>query len=820
MFIGIENSLVARNSSAQNVGIDAYTKAYIKFSGVNGATTTPEIRQGKTLTLSGGATVTTSDYKFNGSSGDFNGSATSRANLEASANYTMDTAAWTVSCWVIFDDVAARQFIWAKNNVGVALRCWLEFESNTFKFGIIGAGAITAAWTPVTGRWYHLEVGYTGTNVYGFIDGFRVINNSSLGTGINDTDTDQFVFGIQDGAAENLNGRIDNWKLDIGIVRNTEDFVPSGVPTAASADFNFTGGTLPSGVTHSRASNAMMFDSQGRLVWAPANNLLNTDDFGTGWTHSGSTKDVAGISAPAGTAYKLIESATSAFHAITSNQGNVVAGATYTYSLYMKAAERSYGLIAFTGFFTLAAVEINLTTGALSVGTGSFLDMQSEDAGDGWWRISIRNIAATGGTSGNITLNYASNDGVWANRVYEGDGTSGVYIAAPQLELYGVDSPQPYVAATASSYYGPRLDYDPVTLSARGLLVEESRTNVALSSRNATTWTVTDVTPTLVGTDISGITNSCYLLTEGSAGTSATRIDGTVAAGSTITGSFLYKSSGGNSPTRLRVILAETTLTDGYNFWFDVSTGAVGSLTARGAGTAGRIEIISLGNSWYRCSVTCIPNGSYTAARLYIASAAADGNTTRVNNSTYIVDHAQIEVGSYMSSIIPTFGASSIRAVDTATTLTADWLTEVGTLFGTFTPTEDRSQSRRIALLSPSGTITDSQGLVSTTLGKAQGISSSGGGGNDFGTSTSNTITSYAVNKAAIAYDGTNSSICLNGGTVAADSARTVPVFANINTMRIGQYGTATNNASNFWISRIIFYPRRLINTQLVEITT
>lgn len=52
---------------------------------------------------------------------------------------------------------------------------------------------------------------------------------------------------------------------------------------------NFLGNSLPNGVTFDRASNATQFDEFGRLVWAPANLLLNTDALGTQTVSAGFT---------------------------------------------------------------------------------------------------------------------------------------------------------------------------------------------------------------------------------------------------------------------------------------------------------------------------------------------------------------------------------------------------------------------------------------------------------------------------------------------------------------------------------------------------
>lgn len=50
---------------------------------------------------------------------------------------------------------------------------------------------------------------------------------------------------------------------------------------------------------------------------------------------------------------------------------------------------------------------------------------------------------------------------------------------------------QPVAAPTSTAYYGPRFDYDPVTLQPKGLLIEEQRTNLVLNSSILNTQIVT-----------------------------------------------------------------------------------------------------------------------------------------------------------------------------------------------------------------------------------------------------------------------------------------------------------------------------------------
>lgn len=153
-------------------------------------------------------------------------------------------------------------------------------------------------------------------------------------------------------------------------------------------------------------------------------------------------------------------------------------------------------------------------------------------------------------------------------------------------------------------------------------------------------WTKTDVTPTL---GESSPLDVGYLMTEGSAGTSVTLRSCTVAAGSTITVSIVAKR--GNTDW-FRLQAAGVAGTDGADAWFNLNTGAKGSVVARGAGTSNSSTITSLGGGWYRCTVTTLPNGTYTDGRIAFLAASADASTARVSGATYTVSAAQLERGS------------------------------------------------------------------------------------------------------------------------------------------------------------------------------
>lgn len=262
-------------------------------------------------------------------------------------------------------------------------------------------------------------------------------------------------------------------------------------------------------------------------------------------------------------AEKLVENtAASTNHQIFQNFTAPTASVPYTFSIYAKAAERSNLTMLHSNGFT---VNYNLSTGTAS-GTGASII----SVGNGWYRCSvIRNVPDTATRSWVILLNNGS------SASYTGDGTSGIYIFGAQLSDSA--SLDPYVlnagaAPSAAAYYGPRFNYDPVTLAAKGLLIGEQRSNLLLNSSLAGTSLATqNVTVTAVAHTL-----SFY-------GTGTVTLSGTATA--TVNGTGAY-------PTR-------TTLT---------FTPTAGTLTVTVSGTVqyAQLEIGSLATSFIPTAASAV----------------------------------------------------------------------------------------------------------------------------------------------------------------------------------------------------------------------
>lgn len=225
-----------------------------------------------------------------------------------------------------------------------------------------------------------------------------------------------------------------------------------------------------------------------------------------------------------------------------------------------------------------------------------------------------------------------------------------------------------YVTAAANNQ--PRFDYDPVALTCKGLLIEESRTNSFLNSTDlsAASWSPYQSSITSESVTAPDGSSTSQKLVEAATTnihelSTATQI--TITSGATITLS-VYAKAAGRSKIKLFMFSA-TSPYEQVQASFDLSTGTYISSSGSSGGTVTGYSITSAGNGWYRCSVSgTIGTKTNWYPRLYLLNASGSESYAGDGTSGAYFYGPQHEAGAFATSYIPTTSAALTRNADVA----------------------------------------------------------------------------------------------------------------------------------------------------------
>jgi len=319
----------------------------------------------------------------------------------------------------------------------------------------------------------------------------------------------------------------------------------------------------------------------------------------------------------------------------------------------------------------------------------------------------------------------------------------------------------------------PRFDFTLNTGGAcRGLLIEETRTNICLQSQDLnTTWVKSSSS---VNTDVAispdGTQNADQLICAGGTFQMLYQ-DIPVTSGQSYTLSF-YAKSGNASNTQFRVWLEQV------------------------GGTA---TVITPTQSWARYSITATSPDTNVRTAFGVTSGA-----TAVNVYIWGV---QVELGAFATSYIPTTTTSAARNADvvtmTGTNFSDWWQATTGSavararqisVTGTrpWVQFDDTTANNIIALR---GNTTNPELYIKATTDQAQ---------IDAGTIAANT--DYGL---AGSWNTNDSAAAINGAGVITDTSVTVPTVTQA---RLGSDGT---NYLNGWLQSVRYWPQRIINAEV-----
>jgi len=217
--------------------------------------------------------------------------------------------------------------------------------------------------------------------------------------------------------------------------------------------YSISGGTINNttiGATTPSSVNATTITGQTATVNGTGQNLFRSTNNFSGWGVNSGTLTLSAVTTdPFGgtNVYKLVannlESPTASSNAILSTSSTTLSsGATYTQSIYIKAAEFSAMNIRNNS----SGEVYTFTIGSTPVATSGVLTPALTLISDGWYRASWSFVAGTIGSTGRSDN--------WSFRLAStGNGTSGIYVSSPQLE-YGTILNSYIVNTTSTAIYG------------------------------------------------------------------------------------------------------------------------------------------------------------------------------------------------------------------------------------------------------------------------------------------------------------------------------------------------------------------------------
>lgn len=582
-------------------------------------------------------------------------------------------------------------------------------------------------------------------------------------------------------------------------------------------DLQFAGATsLDDRITFSRGSQATLFDSTGALVYAKHNLALQSENLSTTWTPTGATVSANATTSPSGTttADKLQEDTSTGSHLVSQNITFIAA--SHTASVFAKKAERDFvrvlmfdGTNTFSGFF-------NLSNGTIGTLTGTGTTATIADFGNGWYRCAITATTAAG--SGSFAPRIALADN---NSSYTGVAGNGIFMWGAQLNLTPMEggvtsSLSTYYPTVASAYYAPRFDYNPDTLAAQGLLIEEQRTN---SIRNNTMQGAVAGTP---GTD----PTNWVVSGAGGAITSKTIVGfGTDGGIAYVDIRFVFNAGGTATirPEQTTQIAASSGQTWTGSSYVKLAGGSLANCTVnkivqyRAAGVGVTNQIVAF-----------VPTtAELRIQRETISFAATDPTTTTVNFDIQVVTSGaadftlriglpQLEQGAFATSVIPTTTTALTRNADVASMTGTDFSSwynaAAGSLLVQFS-IPAQSSATSLATIGD-GTANERMIVNAATNRAGTGWRVVDGGVDQCDINITSSFSAGQSVKTIGAYAVNDFAVCQNGGTVGTDVSGTLPT---VNALYIGTNGAAAY--TNSYIQRISYYPVRLPNSTLQALT-
>lgn len=330
-----------------------------------------------------------------------------------------------------------------------------------------------------------------------------------------------------------------------------------------------------------------------------------------------------------------------------------------------------------------------------------------------------------------------------------------------------------------------RFDYDPVTLAAKGLLIEEARTNYTTHSADfsSTRWTLrTGVTVTAdVEVAPDGTTTADRV--EGATGAlvwtgagTANRNTAALSSSTAYTTSLYLKSAG-----------AASTVSVGLR---DDSTGTITTL------------VVNLTSEWQRVSITKTTGAATTQQSVMLG--ASDGD--------FYAWGWQHEAGAFATSYIPTTASTATRSADVATMTGTNFSAWFNAAEGSFVVGASTTATSARAVTVSAGALANQLWVQAGPTAEATlQVYTSSAFVVQIGILPSN-----AIKKIAAAYKANDFAASINASAVATDTSGALASYDRIN---IGSNYNGSGGFLNGHLRSLSYYNTRLPNSTLQALT-
>ena len=366
----------------------------------------------------------------------------------------------------------------------------------------------------------------------------------------------------------------------------------------------------------------------------------------------------------------------------------------------------------------------------------------------------------------------------------------------------GASNPATYVNSsgyiTAATNNQPRFDYDPIALTCKGLLIEESRTNSLTYSEqfDNARWTVDNASISANAATSPANDLTADKLVENSAN-STHRLRPTV-SDPNVNGQWsIYAKAAG----RTQILIFDAVATKGYGF--DLSNGT--AFAVSGISSVSAPFIVPMGNGWYRCGINTPVS---TNVNLYLMSNSTTFSYQGNGTSGVYIWGAQLEAGTFATSYIPTTTAALTRNADVAMMTGTNFRNWYNAGTGAFDcavlpksatgtkPVLQFDDATALNTIAMQGNATAVE-LKITTLAILQSTLSTG------------TITANTVYGGCGAWTAGSNALSKSGGAATTGSPVSIPTVTQ---SRLGSDGT---NYFNGWLQKINYWPQRLTNSEV-----